>query len=138
MRPFLFALLSACLLAACRTEEYVPYRPPPSEQVVVGLDATGCELVFLLPDGWRRAAAEPSFKGFRYRHGPGTIEVQIRLKEEAFASLVEQARADTSSVVRTVEPHSPWPFVGVVVTYRGPPDEPMLEAFIRSFRVERR
>lgn len=135
MRPF--ALASFCaLLAACRPGDDIPVVPSPPELVVIDLQGTGCELVFRLPDdAWRRDA-DRSFKGFRFREGARTLEVQIRLRREDFAALSEEPSTD--AVTRSVEPGSGWPFVGVLVAYRGPPDPEMLEDFTRSFRVERR
>lgn len=134
MRPFVFAAL--CLLAAaCRHPDDVPYAPPPPEEVVVDLQGTGRELVFRLPDpGWLRDA---SFRGFRYRQGDGTLEVVICLARDRFIEATER-RADPEATLRAFEPGPGWPFVGIVVIYRGPADDGMLDAFERSFKVERR
>lgn len=135
MRPFVFAAL--CLLAAaCRHPDDVPYAPPPPEEVVVDLQGTGHELVFRLPDpDWLRDA---SFRGFRYRHEERSLEVVICLVRDRFIEVSERVSASPDATVRAFEPGSGWPFVGVVVIYRGPPDAAMLDAFERSFKLERR
>ena len=134
--PFVCALLAAASIG-CRTRDDVRVNPAPPELVEVDLDGTGYQLSFLLPDpDWRRAASD--FKGFVYERDGRMLRVAVALKRERFEAAEAQARAEAGLDVRAFEPDSIWPFVGIVVAYRGPSDEPMVKAFVRSFRVERR
>jgi len=136
MRPLTFALL--CSLAACRPTDDVPVSPARPELVEVDLGRSGYQLSFLLPDAaWRRVEPENPPRGFLYVLDGRTLHVTIQLKVEKFEAAEDEASA-TDAVVRAFRPGPGWPFVGVVVSYRGPPDEAMLDAFERSFKVERR
>jgi len=133
----LFFFVSLCLLAACRGGDDVRVSPAPPELIEVELGGTGYQLTFLLPDpGWHRVASD--FKGFIYGSEGRTLRVAIALKRERFEAAEAAARSESGLEIRAREPGSSWPFVGVVVAYRGPPDVPMLDAFMRSFNVERR
>lgn len=131
MRPFIFAFL---FLAACRGDD-VRYSPSPPEDQVVTLPDGRWLLTFTLPDGWRRDGnPEP---GFRYVLGERRLTLAIRLERPAFEHAEAEARAAVAEV-RAFEPGTGWPFVGVVLSYRGPPDVHMLDAFVRGFKIERR
>ena len=133
MRSFVFAFL---FLVACRGgEDDIPYSPTPPERQEVTLPDGRWLLTFTLPDGWRRDGnPEP---GFRYVLDDRRMCLAIRLERPAFERAEADARASDADI-RAFEPGPGWPFVGVVLSYRGPPDEALLEAFKRSFRIERR
>jgi len=135
MRSFAFASL-CLLLSACGGEDFrvLPARP---ELVEVELDDTGYRLSFLIPGpDWRRV--ESDFKGFIYGNGDRTLRVAILLKRDRYEASEAAARAMPGMEIRAFEPGTPWPFVGIVVAYRGPPDDALLKAFQASFKVERR
>jgi hypothetical protein len=137
MRPFAFAFLCS-FAVACRPADDVPVTPARYELVEVELNDTGYRLSFLLPDAeWRRVTMEGPPRGFFYANGVRSLHVTIHLKVHKFETAEDEARA-TDAEIRAFMPGPGWPFVGVVVSYRGPPDDAMLEAFERSFKVERR
>ena len=137
MRPFTLAILFS-LFAACRPSDDVPVAPARTDFVEVDLDRNGYQLSFLLPDAeWRRVTMEGPPRGFFYARGERRLHVTIHLKVHRYEDAEDEARA-TDAEVRAFTPGPGWPFVGVVISYRGPPDDAMLEAFERSFRVERR
>ncbi|HTK60414.1 MAG TPA: hypothetical protein VL283_04420 [Candidatus Baltobacteraceae bacterium] len=135
MRSFMCAFLLIASVA-CRNEDF-RVLPPRPELVEVVLDETGYQLSFLLPGPeWHRV--ESDFKGYVFGSGERTLRIAILLKRDRFESAEADARAESGMEIRAFEPGSPWPFVGVVVAYRGPPDDATLEMFRRSFKVERR
>lgn len=136
-RPLLCAVL--CLFAACRDDDSHA-RPPSSEIVDVVIDdAIGCRMEFRLPDAEWRRVEDPAFKGFRFEADARELRVRIFLKDAAFKAAADQARAQADGAeIRAFEAWTGWPFVGVVVEYRGPSDAAMLETFVHSFKVERR
>lgn len=135
MRPFFLACF--LIAASCRPTEDVPVSPAPREIVEVALGDSGDRLVWRLPDeGWVRVE-EAGFRGFLYARGERTLRVRIALDAREHAARVEEARADGGEV-RSMPVGRGWPYVGAVVTYRGPPDAALLDAFAGSFRVERR
>lgn len=137
MRPFAMTCLCVAALSACRPGDDIVVLPARPEHVEIGIDDRGSFVSFELPDGWRRIEEEP-FHGFLYGKDRRTLRVVVVLKEDRFEAASDRAREETGSEVRNLEPWRGWPFVGVVVAYRGPPDAPLLDAFVRSFRVERR
>ena len=137
MRPFMFAVLCS-FAAACRPGDDVSVTPAPPELVEVDLNGNGFLLSFLLPDAeWRRVPMDGPPRGFFYARGERSLHVTIHLKVHRYETAEDEARA-TDVEVRAFAPGPGWPFVGVVISYRGPPDDAMLEAFERSFKIERR
>src|SRR5688572_15431766 len=137
MRSFVFALLCS-FVAACRPGDDVPVSPARYELVEVDLNGNGYQLSFLLPDAaWRRVQMDGPPRGFFYARGERSLHVTIHLKVHRYEAAEDEARA-TDAEIRAFTPGSGWPFVGVVVSYRGPPDDAMLQALERSFKVERR
>ena len=132
MRPFLALMLVLC---ACRNEEF-RVLPAPPELVEVELDRTGYRLVFMFPEGWARVAAAGPPDGFRYSDGERSLHVRIFLDERRFDE--GMLREESGASVRAFQPVSPWPFVGVVAAWRGPPDPAAFDRFVQSFKVERR
>ncbi|HJV33033.1 MAG TPA: hypothetical protein VJ694_03330 [Patescibacteria group bacterium] len=139
MRSFACLFLLSFVSSACRPEDDVAVVPPRPELVEIGLPEPGDLLMFLLPDaGWRRLE-EASFDGFLYGKEGRTLRVRIVLKEDRFDAVVDAVRfASSDEDVRAFTVGRAWPFVGIVLSYRGPPDAELLDAFIRSFKVERR
>jgi hypothetical protein len=131
-----------CLVVAfgCRDRNYSKVSPAPPELVDISLDENDERLSFLLPDlGWRQVRPDGAFKGLLYESGGRRLGVKICLKESEFQAASAKARKQADGAeIRAFEPGPHWPFVGVIVSYRGPPDVQMLDAFVRSFRVERR
>ena len=139
MRPFALLCFTVVAAAGCDPADDVRVLPPRPELVEIGLPEPGDRLLFLLPDaGWRRVEETP-FRGFLYAKDGRTLRVSIVLKEDRFAAAAaEEARASGTGEVRAFTVGRSWPFVGVVLSYRGPPDAELLGAFVRSFKVERR
>ncbi len=137
MRSFAFAFLYM-LSSGCRGGEDFRVTTAPPELVEVDLNGNGYQLSFLLPDAeWRRVQPDGPPRGFQYVRDGRTLDVTIHLKAERFETAEAEARA-TDAEIRAFQPGTGWPFVGIVVSYRGPPDDAMLETFKRSFKVERR
>lgn len=138
MRSFVWLGLCSLVSIACRGENDFRVVPAPPELVEIGLGDRGDRLIFFLPDAdWRRIDEEP-FRGFLYGKEERTLRVVIVLKEDRFADAVDEARRASGAEIRDFDAGRSWSFVGVVVSYRGPPDAAMLAAFVRSFKVERR
>jgi hypothetical protein len=116
----------------------VAVAPAPPELVEVTFGERGDRLVFLLPSpAWKRVE-DRAFRGFLYAEGERTLRVSFVFREEDLEPALAAARADPPVEVRSRPVGAGWPSVVAVVTYRGAPDAPMLEAFLRSFRLERR
>lgn len=140
MRPSALALMSTIFFMACRNDADVVLTTAPPELVEVSLAESGGRLSFSLPDaGWRRVGEEGTPRGFVFEKDGRNLQVEFVLKEDLFSSAVAQARRrHEGAEIRAFQIGAVWPFVGVIVAYRGPPDAPMLDAFVRSFRFERR
>lgn len=133
------AFLCAFTLLGCGRGEDSTVSPARPELVEVVLDETGHGLSFLLPDAEWRRVEDAAFKGFIFDRSGMSLRVEISLKEATFHAVEAAARKGADgSEIRAFEPGTGWPFVGVVVRYRGPPDAPLLDAFVHSFKVERR
>jgi hypothetical protein len=138
MRSFLWLCLCASVSVSCRRHDDFDVVPAPPEFVDIGVGDRGDHLIFYLPGPeWRRIEETP-FRGFLFGKGDLTLRVVIVLKEGLLDPAAVKAGSDPDAVVRAFEVARGWPFVGAVVSYRGPPDDAMLRAFIRSFKVERR
>ncbi len=137
MRPFLPACLIV-LASACGPHDDIRVVPAPPELVEISFGERGDRVRFFLPGPeWRRVAETP-FRGFLYGKEGMTLRVVIVLDEDALEPAADEARRDPDAEVRVPVSARGWPFAGVVVAYRGPPDAAMLDAFCRSFRIERR
>jgi|GEM_PF-2296387 len=139
MRSFAFAFLCSFASLDCRLEDDVRVTPAAPELVEISLPEPDGRLIYRLPDaGWARIKEEGPFKGFLYGKDGRELRVTIVLKEDSFDGAVAAARAPSPGEIRVFTVGRSWPFVGIILMYRGPPDGPLVEAFIRSFRVERR
>lgn len=139
MRSFTWLCLCAFASFGCHRWDEVDAAPARTELIEISLPQPGDRLLYALPDaGWRRVE-EASFRGFLYGKEGKTLRVTIVLKEDRFEDAVAEARAAAASEeIRAFSVGRSWPFVGIILAYRGPPDAPLLDAFIMSFKVERR
>lgn len=136
-RSFMF--LFFFVLFGCRDRNYSEVYPAPPELVEISLDAIGYRLSFLLPDEeWTQVEPDGVFKGLRYQNGGRSLRVEIILKEPEFdAAALRALKQADGAEIRVFRLGANWPFIGVIVTYRGPPDAALLDTFVRSFKVER-
>lgn len=138
MRPFVPVCFAVLVSSACRPHDDIRVTSAPPELVEISFGDRGDRLSYLLPGPeWRRVEETP-FRGFLYGKEGMTLRVVIVLDEDLLEGAVAEARLDPDAIVRVPLAARGWPFVGVVVSYRGPPDAALLDAFVRSFRVERR
>jgi len=138
MRPFVSICFVALLSSACGPHDDIRVLSAPPELVEISFGDRGDRLNFLLPGPeWRRIEETP-FRGFLYGTEGMTLRVVLVLDEDRLEETAAAARRDPDAVVRVPVASRGWPFIGAVVSYRGPPDPPFLEVFLRSFKVERR
>lgn len=137
MRPFACLFALSLVSVGCRLEDDIHVALARSELVEIVLPQPGERLLYVLPDaGWRRIEEMP-FRGFLYGKDGRSLRVSIFLKEDRFEDAAARVAA-VSEEIRSFSVGRAWPFVGIILTYRGPPDAQLLDAFVMSFRVERR
>jgi len=138
MRIFAWLLALSTVAAGCRPNDDIVVLPERPELVVISLPRQGDRLIFLLPGPEWQRIEERVFGGFLYAMEGRTLRVRIVLSEDGFEGVVDAARAASPGQdVRGFQVGRGWPFVGIVLSYAGHPDRPMLDDFIRSFRLER-
>jgi hypothetical protein len=135
-----FLIFSLLILFGCRDRNYTEVGPAPPELFVISLEENQQTLSFMLPDaGWKLSEPDGVFMGFIFVNGERSLQVELCLKESRFPAAISRARSLSGGAeMRDFVAGPTWPFIGVIVIYRGPPDAEMLDLFVRSFIVERR